>query len=295
MKSIQFNDKKTGEEISIAYSDYGKGQPVILIHGWPSSKEMWEYQVNDLVEGGYRVIKYDRRGFGKSSKPWSGYDYDTLADDLHEVITQLNLQNTVLVGFSMGGGEVVKYIARYGQDRIAQIALISSIIPFMLKTVNNPDGVDEEIFDDMINGIRNDRIGFIDEFGKQFFGVGFLSKPISTPLLNHYLQLASVATQQSTVECIKSFSRTDFRNDVNSITIPALIVHGDNDKIVPFETSSKRAAAMLPHADLAIYEGAPHGLFYTHRERLNADLLNFLAGKNHIEPQPEDEIMTTPF
>ncbi|MFT3748453.1 MAG: alpha/beta hydrolase [Agriterribacter sp.] len=295
MKSIQFNDKKTGEEISIAYADYGKGQPVILIHGWPSSKEMWEYQVNDLVEGGYRIIKYDRRGFGRSSKPWGGYDYDTLSDDLHEVITQLNLQNVVLAGFSMGGGEVVRYIARYGQDRIARVALIASIIPFMLNTPTNPDGVDEEVFTGMINGVRNDRIGFIDEFGKQFFGVGFMNKPISTPLLNHYLQLASVATQQATVECIKSFSRTDFRNDVTSITVPVLIVHGDNDKIVPFEASSKKTAEMLSQADLIVYEGAPHGLFYTHRERLNADLLNFLAGKKHIEPQPEDEILTTPF
>ncbi|MBX3256997.1 MAG: alpha/beta hydrolase [Chitinophagaceae bacterium] len=296
MKFIQFNDNKTGEEINIAYSDYGKGQPVVLIHGWPLSREMWEYQLEDLVNGGYRVIKYDRRGFGKSSKPWTGYDYDTLADDLHQLMVQLDLHDTVLAGFSMGGGEVVRYIGKYGEDRVRRIALISSIIPYLLKNDSNPDGVDAKVFEEMIEGVKADRIGFIDEFGKKFFGIGFLNKPVSTPLLQYYTQLASHATQHSTVECIRSFSRTDFRNDVTKITVPALIIHGDSDKIVPHEVSSKRTAEMLPHAELVVYAGAPHGLFYTHRDLLNTGLLNFFAGKKQVEPVPEDdEILSMPF
>lgn len=296
MKFIQFDDNKTGEEINIAYSDYGKGQPVILIHGWPLSREMWEYQLGDLVNGGYRVIKYDRRGFGKSSKPWTGYDYDTLAGDLSQLMEQLDLNDAILVGFSMGGGEVVRYIGKYGQSRVSRVVLVSSIIPFMLKTSSNPDGVDEKVFDEMIEGVKEDRIGFIDDFGKKFFGIGFLNKPVSNALLHYYTQLASHATQQSTVECVKSFSRTDFRNDVTKITVPALIIHGDSDKIVPNEVSSKRTAGMLPHAELVVYAGAPHGLFYTHKDIFNTDLLNFFAGKKHVDPVPEDDvILSAPF
>ncbi|GAC1448364.1 MAG: alpha/beta hydrolase [Chitinophagaceae bacterium] len=292
MKSIQFNDTKTGEEISIAYSDYGKGQPVIFIHGWPSSREMWEYQLADVVNAGYRVVKYDRRGFGKSSKPWTGYDYDSLAGDLHELIEQLDLQKVILVGFSMGGGEAVRYIANYGQNRIDRIALISSVVPYLLKTKDNPEGVDKKIFDDMAEKIKNDRIGFLEDFGRMFFGVGFLNKPLSTALLNYYLELTTKATQQSTLECAKSFAATDFRNDVKKVTVPTLIVHGNSDKIVPFEASSQRTAAMMPQAELVVYENGPHGIFYTHRELLNKDLLNFFAGKKHVQPVKETVIPT---
>jgi len=293
MKSIQFNDTKTGEEISIAYSDYGKGQPVVFIHGWPSSREMWEYQLADAVNAGYRVIKYDRRGFGKSSKPWSGYDYDSLAGDLNELINKLDLQKVILVGFSMGGGEVVRYIANYGQNRIARIVLLSSVVPYMLKTADNPEGIDKKVFDEAAEGIKNDRIGFMDDFGKNFFGVGFLNKPLSTPLLNYYLHLTTAATQQSTLACANSFSSTDFRNDIKKITVPVLIIHGDSDKIVPFEASSKRTAVLIPHAELVVYQDAPHGLFYTHRKLLNKDLLNFFAGKKYVQPVRE-AVMPTP-
>lgn len=288
MKTIQFNDKKTGEEISIAYSDYGKGKPIVLLHGWPMSREMWEYQLSDLVNAGHRVVKYDRRGFGKSSKPWTGYDYDTLTEDLNELMVRLDLKNAILVGFSMGGGEVVRYISKYGQDRVAGIVLISSIIPYMLKTDNNKDGVDADVFEEMITAIKDDRIGFLENFGKNFFGVGFLNKPISAPLLNYYHSLASKAPAQSTIACVKSFSATDFRKDVSAISVPTLIIHGNSDKIVPIEVSSNRTADMLPHAEFVVYEGAPHGLFYTHREQLNRDLLNFIAGKKYVAPEPVD-------
>ncbi len=291
MKSIQFNDSKTGEEISIAYSDYGNGQPVVFIHGWPSSREMWEYQLADVVHAGYRAVKYDRRGFGKSSKPWTGYDYDTLASDLNELINQLDLQKVILVGFSMGGGEVARYIANYGEERIAKIVLVSSVLPYMLKTADNPEGIDKKIFDEMADGIKEDRIGFLDEFGKKFFGVGFLNKPLSTPLLNYYHHLTIAATQQSTLACANSFATTDFRQDLQKIKVPALIIHGDSDKIVPLENSSQRTAAMIPHAELIVYPDGPHGIFYTHRGMLNEDMLNFFAGKKRVVQQTGNAII----
>ncbi|MDZ4809480.1 MAG: alpha/beta hydrolase [Bacteroidota bacterium] len=276
MKKIEIIDKTTSENLSLAYSDYGKGQPIVLLSGWPLSREMWEYQLESLVEAGYRVIKYDRRGFGASSKPWGGYDYDTLTNDLNEIIIQLALQDVILIGFSMGGGEVVRYVSQYGPDNIAGIVLISSIIPYMKKTADNPEGVDAVVFEDMIKAIQNDRIGFLDEFGKKFFGVDEVDTPVSTPLLNYYLQMGSEASQRSTVECAKSFSSTDFRSDVEKITVPVLIIHGDGDSTVPIDASSNRTARLLPTAEYKIYKGAPHGLFYTHREKLNTDLLSFI-------------------
>lgn len=282
MKYITTTDKKTGEELRIAYSDYGHGKPVILIHGWPLSREMWEYQLDDLVNAGLRVIKYDRRGFGKSSKPWSGYDYDSLADDLKAVIEQLNLEEVTLVGFSMGGGEVVRYLARNGSERVSKVALISTVLPFLVKTNDNPEGVDQSVFSNIKEQIKNDRIGFLDDFGKAFFGVGLISRPVSAPLLEYYRMLASFATNGSTVQCVDSFSHTDFREDIRSIDVPTLIIHGDADKIVPIEASSDRTAGMLPESHYVVYEDAPHGLFYTHRERLNRDLVAFIASQRPV-------------
>ncbi|MET0242165.1 MAG: alpha/beta hydrolase [Flavitalea sp.] len=265
-----------GEEFQIAYSDYGSGRPVVLLHGWPLSREMWEYQINDLVEAGYRVIKYDRRGFGKSSKPWNGYDYDTLAEDLKLVLEELDLKDATLVGFSMGGGEVVRYLSKYGSSRVSQIALISAVTPFLLKTKDNPDGVDASVFEDMMDQMKDDRIGFLDGFGKKFFGVSMISHPVSAPLLDYYRMLGSLATARSTQQCAVAFSQTDFRGDLKKINVPTLIIHGDADKTVPIESSGNKTAELLPDASYVVYEDAPHGLFYTHKERLNADLIEFL-------------------
>ncbi len=273
------NSSYKGDDFKIAYADYGKGRPVVLIHGWPLSMEMWEYQLNDLVEAGYRVITYDRRGFGRSTKPWDGYDYDTLADDLNLVIEELNLSDATLVGFSMGGGEVVRYLTRFSSSRVKQIALISAVTPFMLKTKENPDGVEPSVFEEMMNSLKEDRINFLDSFGKKFFGVNLLSHPVSTPLLDYYRMLASLASARSTQQCAVSFSQTDFREDLNNITVPVLIVHGDADKTVPIHASSDRTALMIPGCSYHVYEGAPHGLFYTHREQLNKDLIQFLRGE----------------
>lgn len=289
MKYITTNDRSTGEEIRIAYSNYGKGKPVVLIHGWPLSREMWEYQLEDLVNAGLRVIKYDRRGFGKSSKPWNGYDYDSLTDDLETIIDQLNLQDVTLVGFSMGGGEVVRYLARNGSYNVSKAVLISSVTPFLAKTPANPEGVDQSVFDNIIEQIRKDRIGFLNDFGKSFFGVGLISHPVSTPLLDYYRMLASHATSRSTVECVVSYSQTDFTDDLRKIGVPTLIIHGDSDKTVPIEVSSERTAKMIQGCHYIVYEGAPHGLFYTHRERLNHDLIAFITS---VKPVFSTELQT---
>ena len=278
MEFITTSDKATGEKVRLAYSDYGFGDPVVMIHGWPLSREMWEYQLGDLVDAGFRVVKYDRRGFGKSSKPWNGYDYDTFAADLNEILEQLDLKNVTLVGFSMGGGEVVRYLSNYGTQRVKKIALISTVLPFLQKTADNPDGVDQKVFEEIMQQIRNDRIGFLDEFGKVFFGVNMVSHPVSKPLLEYYRMLGSFAAARSTLQCVVAFSQTDFREDVRTIKIPTLIIHGNDDKIVPIEASSNRTAAMIPGSHYLVYEGAPHGLFYEYRQKLNADLVNFING-----------------
>ena len=278
MEFITTTDKATGEKVRLAYSDYGFGDPVVMIHGWPLSREMWEYQLGDLVDAGFRVVKYDRRGFGKSSKPWNGYDYDTFAADLNEILEQLDLKNVTLVGFSMGGGEVVRYLSNYGTQRVKKIALISTVLPFLQKTAGNPDGVDQKVFEEIMQQIRNDRVGFLDEFGKVFFGVNMVSHPVSKPLLEYYRMLGSFAAARSTLQCVVAFSQTDFREDVRAIKIPTLIIHGNDDKIVPIEASSNRTAAMIPGSHYLVYEGAPHGLFYEYRQKLNADLVNFING-----------------
>ena len=275
MDFITTNDAKSGEEVEISYKDYGQGRPVVLIHGWPLSKEMWEYQIDDLVEAGFRVVKYDRRGFGKSSKPWNSYDYDTLTEDLRAVFENLDLRDVVLVGFSMGGGEVVRYLSKYGSDRVAKIVLVSSVPPYLQKSDDNEDGVDASVFEDMMKKMKEDRIAFLDDFGKMFFGVNLINHPVSSPLLDYYRMLAAVASPRATQQCAIAFAQTDFRNDVKAITVPTLIIHGDDDKIVPIESSSERIAKMIPNAEYKVYEGAPHGLFYTHKQKLNEDLINF--------------------
>jgi pimeloyl-ACP methyl ester carboxylesterase len=279
MKFITTKDANTGEEIKLSYCDYGRGNPVVLIHGWPLSKEMWEYQLGDLVNAGLRVVKYDRRGFGKSSKPWNGYDYDTFADDLKAVMDELDLRNATLVGFSMGGGEVVRYLNRYGTDRVSKIVLISSVTPYMVKTNDNPDGVDESVFADMMEEMKEDRINFLDEFGKKFFGVTLVNKPVSTPLLEYYRMLASFASARSTQQAAIAFAQTDFRRDVEAVSVPTLIIHGDGDKTVPIKNSSDRTSEMIKGSQYLVYDGAPHGLFYTDRERLNMDLINFITSR----------------
>jgi pimeloyl-ACP methyl ester carboxylesterase len=290
MPYIQSGRNSIAPPVSLYYEDTGNGKPVIFIHGWPLSGNMWEYQLNELPRYGLRCITYDRCGFGKSDKPWGSYDYDTLAGDLKSVIDELNLQEVTLVGFSMGGGEVARYISKYGTEKIHQVVLISTVLPYMLKTESNPEGIRQEEFSNFINQIREDRPAFFAHFAKLFYGVSMLNKPVSADFLDWNQSLVLQASAHATTACIRSFSETDFRSDIPKINVPALIIHGNGDKIVPIEISSERTAQLLPDALFKVYENEPHGLFYTQRERLNQDLLDFILGSERSEePLYEEE------
>jgi len=278
MKFIESASDTNDNPVKLFVQDIGQGKPVVFISGWPLSSEMWEYQFNVLPKHFIRCIGYDRRGFGKSDKPWDGYDYDTLASDLHAVLEELDLYDVTLVGFSMGGGEVVRYIAKYGDKRIAKIALISSVVPFMLQTDTNPDGLPKETFDGFVEKCEDDRPKFMAEFAKSFYGNSFLNAQVSDEILAWHNMLALQASGRATSRCIRSFSETDFRADLAQIKVPVLIIHGDADKTVPIEVSGQKTSELLPAAQYIVYEGAPHGLFITEKEKLNKDLINFIGG-----------------
>ncbi|AWG25546.1 alpha/beta fold hydrolase [Flavobacterium kingsejongi] len=268
----------SAKEVKIYYQDIGCGKSVIFIHGWPSSHEMWEYQLDTLPEHNIRAIAYDRRGFGKSDQPWGPYDYDTLALDLNSLLEELDLKDVTLVGFSMGGGEVVRYLSKYNTEgRVTKAALISSVVPYLLQTSDNPTGIPQEEFDKIEEGIRKDRPKFLADFAKQFYGVSLLNSPVSDEFLNWHQSLTLISNGNATVKTMHSWSQTDFRADLAKISVPILIVHGDADKTVPIKSSSDLTAKYLPQAEYLIYEGAPHGLFYTEKDRLNQDLLNFIS------------------
>ncbi|MCI0757012.1 alpha/beta fold hydrolase [Teichococcus vastitatis] len=270
---------KAPDGTEIFFKDWGSGRPVVLIHGWPLNADMWEYQAPVLASAGLRVISYDRRGFGRSGQPWSGYNYDTLADDLAAVMDHLDLRDATLVGFSMGGGEVARYLSRHGAaGRVSRAVLVSAVTPFLLRTADNPDGVDRSVFDGMIEGLQKDRPNFLATFGKQFFGAGLLTFSISSELLQWASMLALQASPKATMDCVRAFSETDFRADLAGIAVPTLVVHGEGDATVPIGVSGRRAAQMIPGARLVEYAGAPHGLFFTEKDRLNQDLLAFIQG-----------------
>ena len=268
------------ETVSLYFEDYGQGKPVVLIHGWPLSRRMWEYQVRPLVEAGYRVVSYDRRGFGDSDKPWDGYDYDTLSADLQALLGALELQDAALVGFSMGGGEVARYFGQYGSERVSKAVFVSAVTPYMLKTDNNPSGVDQSVFDDFKQNVKTDRIGFLEGFNKMFVnhdkGVGPDGTPVSEPALGYTLSIASYASPKATLDCITAFGETDFRQDMAKIDVPTMFVHGDADQIVPLEVSAQEAHKLVSGSRLEVFQGAPHGLVLTHTEKFNQLLLEFL-------------------
>lgn len=277
MGTIETNDKQHGQKVKLHYYDWGEGKPVVLIHGWPSTAQMWEYQMPELANAGYRVVAYDRRGYGRSSVPYKAYDYDSLAADLHAVLETLDLNDVTLVGFSMGGGEVVRYLSRYGRDRISRAVLIGSVTPFLHKAPDNPNGVPTDFFEGMLGQLKSDRAAFLESFGKDFFGVSMLSHPVSEPYLRYFHTLSMMSSGHATVECASAFAFTDFRLDLPAVTVPTLVIHGDADKIVPIEISGRLTSQAIPHAQFIVYEGAPHGLFFTHKERLNADLIAFIG------------------
>jgi len=263
--------------IELYYEDVGAGKPVVLIHGWPLSGRSWENQVPALVGAGFRVITYDRRGFGASSRPWNGYDYDTFAADLDALLRYKDLREVTLVGFSMGGGEVARYIGRYGTQRIAKAVFAAAVPPFLLKTADNPEGgLDEATIAGFDAGVIGDRIAFLDQFSKGFFSAGGELR-VSEAQRRYALDIAAFASPKGTLDCISAFGRTDFRADLKKITVPTLVIHGDRDAIVPFEVSGKRTAASVPGAKLVVIKGGPHGLLASHPKEVNAALLSFLA------------------
>ncbi len=273
---MPFFDAKDGT--SIHYNDWGSGPPVVLVHGWPLDADMWEYQSVFLASSGYRVITYDRRGFGRSGQPWGGYDYDTLAGDLATLMDRLDLRGATLVGFSMGGGEVARYVGTHGTARVARVALVAAVTPYLLQGPGNEDGVPRSVFDQMIAGLQADRPGFLATFGKVFYGAGLLNFSLSSEFLQWSLQMALRASPKATLDCVRAFSETDFRADLAKMSVPTLIVHGDADATVPLAASAAKTAKLVPHARLEVYGGAPHGLMYTQRDRLNMDLVDFLKG-----------------
>lgn len=257
------------------YYEQGQGQPVVLIHGWPLSHRMWESQIAALAENGYRAIAYDRRGFGQSGRPTGGYDYDTFAADLDALMTQLDLRDAVLAGFSMGGGEVARYIGRYGSERVSKAMLLGAVPPFLLKTGDNPEGVDKSVFDGMLEAVRNDRIAFLGDFFYNFYNLDKDGKD-GQELVAFSKWIAWEASPLATEQCINAFGGTDFRADLAKFDIPTLVVHGDADHIVPLEVSGQRSHAMVAGSRLEVVKGAPHGFAATHAARLNTLMLDFL-------------------
>ena len=279
---MPYLETKDGTELY--FNDWGTGTPVVLIHGWPLSSAMWEHQAAFLVANGYRVISYDRRGFGKSSHPFTGHNYNTLADDLAELMDSLKLEGAVLVGFSMGGGEVVRYLSRHGSARVVKGVLISAVTPLTGKTPDNEDGVPEAMVDGFKKSLAKDRFAFMTTFFKAFYGVGLVSHPVSDEVLHWSFLTAAQACGKATLDCVTAFMYTDFRQEMKSLTIPFLVIHGGSDKTVPVETSGRQSAKLLPNATYLEYDGEPHGLNMTAPDKLNADLLNFLGGDRNTVP-----------
>jgi len=268
----------TRDGTQLYVKDWGPktGRPVIMMHGWPLTSDTWDDFAVVAADAGFRAISYDRRGFGRSEQPWDGYDYDTLADDLADVIEATGAQDAALFGFSMGGGEVARYMSRHGGKGVSKAALIASVVPYMAQTPDNPDGVPQSVFDEMTAGMKEDRAHFFHGFLKSFYGVGVFTGSVSEAVLDWSFQQTMMAGLWPTLACAKAFSSTDFRPDLPSFKVPTLIIHGTGDQTVPIETSGRAAAAAIPGATLIEYEGAPHGLFASNKQQLTDDLMAFL-------------------
>jgi non-heme chloroperoxidase len=274
--------KENSGNIDLYYEDHGHGPPVVLIHGFPLSGASWEKQAPVLVAGGHRVITYDRRGFGQSSKPFFGYEYDTLTEDLHKLITSLDLRDVTLVGFSMGGGEVARYLGKYGSDRVRKAVFISAITPFLLKTPDNPEGLEAGLFAGIETAIIEARPSFLSQFFTDFFNVHTLGDRVSDDALRYNWNIAVAASPRATHECVSAWL-TDFREELKRIEVPTLVIHGDADRICPLPSSGKRMSKFVKDCRLRVINGGPHAIYWTHAAEVNRELLSFIGQEDAVE------------
>ncbi len=267
--------KENGANIDIYYEDHGSGKPIILIHGYPLSGASWEKQLPVLLNAGYRIITYDRRGFGKSSQPTEGYSYDTFAADLRELVTQLKLQDLTLVGFSMGGGEIARYFGKCGSNGISKAVFIGAVPPFLLKTPDNPEGVDGSVFEGIKKAVAADRYAFFTEFFKNFYNTDvYLGKRVSEHVVHASWNIAAGASATASLACVPTWLE-DFRENLKRVDVPTLVIHGDDDRIVPLAAAGQRTAKLVKGAKLVVIKGGPHCITWTHADEVNAALLAF--------------------
>ena len=271
--------KENSGNLDLYYEDHGSGKPVVLIHGYPLSGASWEKQTAALLAAGYRVITYDRRGFGKSSKPTTGYNYDTFAEDLHTLVTQLELREFAMAGFSMGGGEVARYFGKYGSKGVSKAVFISAVPPFLLKTPDNPEGVDGSVFEGIEKGIVADRYAFFSEFFKNFYNADLLlGKRVSEQVIQASWNIAAGASATASLACVATWHE-DFRKDLTRVDVPTLVMQGDADRILPISASGLRTAKLIKGARLLVVKDGPHCITWTHAEEVNRELVNFLGEK----------------
>lgn len=271
--------RESSGDIEIYYKDWGSGPPVVFSHGWPLTADAWDDQMLFLGERGYRVIAHDRRGHGRSSQPWTGNDMDTYADDLAALIDTLDLEDVTLVGHSTGGGEVTRYVGRHGTERVARVVLIGAVPPLMLKTEANPGGLPIQVFDDIRAGVLADRSQFFKDLTTPFYGANRPGSKVSQGLRDSFWLQGMQGGIKGLYDCIRAFSETDLTSDLEAIDVPTLILHGDDDQIVPIGASAMRSSEIVRGATLKVYEGADHGMCSTHKDTINADLLTFLEGR----------------
>src|SRR5208283_2812478 len=275
--------KENSTNIDLYYEDHGSGKPIVLVHGYPLAGRAWEKQIPALLTAGYRVITYDRRGFGKSSQPWTGYNADTFAEDLHALVTKLDLRNFVLGGHSMGGEEVARYVGKYGTNNVSKAIFVSAVPPFLLKTPDNPEGVDASVFEGIKKAVIADRPALLKQFCLLFYNYADLKgKLVSEEALDASWNIAVACSPKGALDCVDSWG-TDFRNDLKRFDIPTLVIHGDDDRIVPFPNSGKRTAALIKGSKLQVIQGGPHGIAWTHSDQVNNALLEFLGQAERSE------------
>jgi len=278
MPHVKVGQENSGD-IELYYEDYGSGKPIILIHGYPLDRTSWEKQVPVLLNAGWRIVTYDRRGFGRSSRPATGYNYDTFANDLHKLVSQLKLEEFALVGFSMGGGEVARYIGRFGSKGVSKAVIISGVPPYLLKAADNPEGVDGAVFAGIERAVASDRYAFFTEFFKNFYNTDLLQgKRVSEQAVQASWNIAAMSSATASLACVATWHE-DFRKDLDRIDVPTLVIQGDADRILPITATGMRNARLIKGARLHVVKDGPHCIPWTHAEEVNAELLRFFGGK----------------